>query len=350
MAEEDDDAGMEPTETRRVSLFPAAMPRRVRPYLTILSGLGAGRMFRIDPEGTVIGRGPLANVNVQDDSVSRRHANVAERAGRLVVEDLGSANGTFVNGEPVEGAPRPLEDGDKIQIGLSAVLRFSYTDELDESFQRAMYDAALRDKLTQTFNKSYLMGRLESEFAYAMRHKAPLGVVMIDIDHFKRVNDTHGHLAGDAVLAEVAARLGQTVRAEDVLARYGGEELTVLARGIPLAGLVQLAERLRAAIAAAPCSFEEKRIPVTVSLGVSCFPEIEVDSPMLLLASADVALVRAKREGRDRVVVAGAGPARLRASSVPPRRPSLPPSGYTIARVATSDPPPDSEPPGTRRF
>ncbi len=300
---DDDDALFEGTETRRLEIAePEPLSRRDRPYLIVLSGAGVGQMFRVDPDGTVLGRGSKADVQLDDDGISRRQARIFEDGGRLIIEDLGSANGTLVNGVRLEGS-RPLDDGDKIRLGTTTILKFTYTDDLDESFQREMYNSALRDRLTQAFNRSYLLHRLENEFAYAKRHNDPLGVIMLDVDHFKRVNDTHGHLAGDFVLADIAGRIHETLRSEDVLARYGGEEFCVVCRGTALLGTAQLGERLRNIVAATPFEFESKRLDVTISLGVCSFPEHQVVEVNELVAAADAALVQAKRSGRNRVVV-----------------------------------------------
>src|SRR5581483_6850222 len=154
---------------------------------------------------------------------------VLQIGGEVTIEDLKSANGTVVNGEPV-GATAALKDGDKIRLGSTTILKFTYHDHLDESFQQQMYDAALRDALTKAFNKKYFLDRLETELAYAKRHAAHLSLLMIDIDHFKQVNDTYGHLAGDFVLSRIARIALGTVRTEDVFARYGGEEFGVICR------------------------------------------------------------------------------------------------------------------------
>ena len=145
---------------------------------------------------------------------------------------------------------RPLNDGDKIQLGRTTILRFTYHDRLDESFQKQMFDSALRDGLTGAYNKRYFLDRLESELKFALRHRTPLSLLMLDLDHFKRVNDTHGHPVGDRVLKAFADTIHRSIRNEDVFARYGGEEFAIISRATPLARASVLGERLRRATSA----------------------------------------------------------------------------------------------------
>ena len=203
-------------------------------------------MYRLEEGETFLGRGQTATVKLMDDGISRRHARIVQQGGEVLIEDLKSSNGTIVNGAPV--SMQLLKDGDKIRLGSTTILKFTYNDQLDESFQQQMYEAALRDGLTKAFNKKYFLDRLETEIAYARRHQANLSLLMFDVDHFKRVNDTHGHLAGDFVLAKLAKVSSATVRTEDIFARYGGEEFGVICRGVSLPNAGILGERLRAVV------------------------------------------------------------------------------------------------------
>jgi diguanylate cyclase (GGDEF)-like protein len=168
-----------------------------------------------------------------------------------------------------------------------------------------MYDAALRDGLTKAYNKKFFIDRLETEFAYAKRHRTMLSLVMFDVDHFKRVNDNHGHLAGDAVLVHLARITQSMIRTEDVAARYGGEEFAIICRGIPLLNAGVVGERLRVAVEQANFDFQGRRLPVTISIGVAALPESQASSPGELVGDADEALYEAKRSGRNRVCLKG---------------------------------------------
>lgn len=275
--------------------------QRDRAYLIVLAGSNVGEMYRLDEGESFVGRGQQASIRLNDDGISRKHARIFQAGGEVLIEDMKSANGTVVNGVPV--SMQLLKDGDKIRLGSTTILKFTYNDHLDESFQQQMYEAALRDGLTKAFNKKYFLDRLETEIAYARRHQAHLSLLMFDVDHFKRVNDNHGHLAGDYVLQRLAKVAAATVRTEDVFARYGGEEFGVICRGVTLPSAGILAERLRATVEATVFDHEGARLPITISVGVAGHPEVQIENGVQLIAAADAALYEAKRGGRNRVLL-----------------------------------------------
>lgn len=303
--------------------------QRDRPRLVVVVGNDVGQAYPIG-DGVVLGRGEV-DIRLLSDDVSRRHAELLRRDGRTYVRDLGSMNGTLVNGAAIEGE-REVHEGDKIQVGTT-ILRYALFDDVDERFQARMYESALRDPLTRTFNRKYLEDRIDSEFAYSLRHDTPLTLLLLDIDHFKSVNDSWGHLAGDAALVQIADHVLRVIRAEDVLARYGGEEFAVLSRGIDRDGARQFAERLRASVERAlfvysphmahepgadvattalqtnRLTMEEiasaQRIPLTISIGAATMPDPEIGQPLQLLGRADDALYRAKTSGRNQVRIHG---------------------------------------------
>lgn len=298
------DADVEDTRVANISELQQelqARSQRDRAYLIVLTGSNVGEMFRLEPGEHIIGRGQGVAVRLLDDGISRKHARVVQLGEKVYIEDLQSSNGTYVNNDQIKTAE--LKDGDKIRLGSTTVLKFSYHDRLDESFQQQMYDAALRDPLTRAFNKKYFLDRLETELAYARRHQQPLSVVMFDVDFFKRVNDTYGHVAGDFALVRLAKIAASTVRTEDVFARYGGEEFGVICRGVPLMNAGILAERLRTMVAGNTFEHEGTRLPVTISVGVAAYPEVDAKNCLELIAAADEALYEAKRTGRNRVLL-----------------------------------------------
>ncbi len=283
----------------------ARVTRRDRACLVVLSGSRVGAVFRLDRAVTVVGRSSQADVNIDDDGVSRNHIRISREGDAHVAQDLGSRNGTFVNGTRL-GERLTLADGDKIQLGRGTILKFTFHDSLDDSYQQRMVESALRDPLTRLYNKRYFDDRLDAELRFARRHGTSLALLLIDVDHFKRVNDERGHLAGDATLAEIANTLSAAVRNEDVVARYGGEELVVLSRAIGDDGAHNLAERLRRTIEALHVKVdEEPPVRVTISIGVAVYPTIEVSTANQLTAAADRALYQAKDGGRNQVAVAG---------------------------------------------
>ena len=288
----------------RTQIFePQASPtggvKRDRAYLVVLAGASVGEMYKVEGDKTIIGRGQKAQVRLLDDGISREHAQVVVEGNKIFLEDLGSTNGTFCNGLKVDR--RELADGDKILVGSTTILKFTYHDNLDEIFQKQMYESALRDGLTKAFNKKYFTDRLESELTFAIRHQSPLVLVMFDIDHFKKVNDTHGHQAGDLVLSEIATLLTGALRAEDVFARYGGEEFAVICRGTELAQAQIVGERMRKAVEKHRFTFEGTHIPVTISVGIAGLPDPAVKDATDLVSRADKALYQSKHGGRNRV-------------------------------------------------
>ena len=273
---------------------------RNRATLTVLTGNAAGHMFKLHTGSSLVGRAQNAEIRLVDDGVSRQHASVRFDGKKLSVNDLDSRNGTFVNGNKITG-PTTLDDGDKIQVGRTTVLRFAYHDALDETFHENLLSSALRDGLTKLFNKRYLMDRLDSELKFARRHDTAVGLLMIDLDHFKTVNDQHGHLAGDAVLAAFAHALLKAVRNEDVVARFGGEEMVIVLWAIVIDAAVALAERLRKLLEQTAVAFNDGELHATVSIGVAGYPATQADSVAALIEAADKALYRAKKAGRNRV-------------------------------------------------
>jgi two-component system cell cycle response regulator len=271
-----------------------------RAFLTVLGGADVGRMFPLEQGETTVGRSQRAAIRLDDDRISRVHLRLRLFGLNAVVEDMASSNGTFVNGSRVTASP--LRDGDKIRLGERTILRFGFFDALDEQFQLKLYDAALRDPLTEVFNRRHLLEQLQTEIAYVKRHDAPLALVLFDIDHFKRINDLYGHVAGDRVLVEVAQRVGQMVRTEDLFARYGGDEFAVLCRGLDLEGARQLAQRLHTTLEGTLLSVGPQRLQVTISAGVAAMSPSHLEATELV-KQADAALYRAKHLGRNQVVV-----------------------------------------------
>ncbi len=273
-------------------------------YLIVINGPLTGELLKLSVDPQVIGRAEGSALRILDESVSRQHVSVVvDEKGKTNIIDLESRNGLYVNGRRVRS--RVLKHGDKIQVGASTVLRFSDSnDALDEQFERKMFSSALRDGLTGTFNKRYFNERLATEFQFAQRHKAPLSVILLDVDQFKQINDKHGHLVGDHVLEGLAQRIQTQVRAEDVVARFGGDEFAVLSRGINLEQAAAFAERVRFAAASLEVAIENGTLSPTVSVGVAAMPHPKVDTPKALMALVDQALYDAKRTGRNRVKTA----------------------------------------------
>jgi diguanylate cyclase (GGDEF)-like protein len=288
-------------EEETISVHRVPARRSNRAVFTQVSGLEAGRVCPLEAAETTLGRDPKCTHAFDEASLSRIHARVVRTAGLYVLVDAQSRNGVYVNDAKVDRTT--LADGDRVRLGSAVALRFQMVDEQEERALVGVYEASVKDALTGAWNRKYLDERLRGEIAYAVRHKALLSIVLVDIDHFKKVNDTYGHLAGDDVLRATANTMRQAIRTEDILARYGGEEFVVLARGVDLKSGVQLAERLRIIAERSPVTAGDQVIARTLSAGVAsvecCGPDPSVEQ---LLGLADERLYRAKESGRNRVV------------------------------------------------
>jgi diguanylate cyclase (GGDEF)-like protein len=264
-------------------------------------GPDIGRRIPLLNTSYVVGRDSEAGFVVSRSSVSRQHAKLyADEGGAWFVEDMGSTNGTFVNESRVV-SPQQLTDSDQVRFG-DAIYKFLSGSNIESAYHEAIHNMAIQDGMTGIHNKRYFSEFLEREIAVCQRHSHPLTLVMFDVDHFKQVNDSHGHLAGDAVLKDLAGRIRPRIRREDLFARYGGEEFACVLPSTALAGGIVFAEHLRTIIEERPCAFEALAIPFTISLGVTTLHrETGVDAAGLI-KRADENLYAAKRAGRNRVV------------------------------------------------
>ncbi len=273
-----------------------------RTVIKVLTGLEAGRVHVMTVDNLVIGRATTCDLRIDDSSLSRQHCRIHKTNGAYFVEDLGSRNGTQVDGMRIK-APLRLEDGALIQLAAGTIVMFSHQEDLEVQAEQRLYASAVLDPLTGLHNRRHLDARLKSEFAFANRHGTPLSVLLIDIDHFKKVNDTYGHLGGDAALRALSERLQKTVRTEDIVARYGGEEFAVIARGIEGTGAMLLAERIRETAMKIQVPHEGKIIAFTISVGIATMTrERTFDAIPSLLKAADDGLYKAKELGRNRSV------------------------------------------------
>jgi two-component system, cell cycle response regulator len=265
--------------------------------LICISGRSIGQMFLISKEETTIGRAPECDVFLDDEGVSRHHAKIIRQDDTLILMDLGSTNGSYHEGERIQVLT--LADGAKVQLGTATIIQFRYQDQREMQFHALMQTFKTHDPMTEAYNKRAFMMEIEKEAGFARRHGQPLSLIMFDLDHFKRVNDTYGHQAGDLVLRSVARSVMQTIRKEDIFARYGGEEFALLCRNTTLENCFILSERIRRNIEELEVTHNGRRIPCTVSLGVAALDD-SIKNPSDLIEAADQRLYNAKRKGRNR--------------------------------------------------
>lgn len=246
-----------------------------------------------------IGREDNNFIVVDQDNVSRRHACVRRSGEKFVIEDLKSTNGTFLNDDEVKG-PMDLRSGDLIKVG-SAIFKFLTGGNVESQYHDAIYNLTIRDGLTQIPNKRYFLEFLEREMGRAHRYDRALSLLIFDIDHFKSINDSVGHLAGDYVLRELARIVDEVVRREECFARYGGEEFAYVIPEVGGEKARRVAEKARRLVEGHRFSFESKPIKVTISIGVADLTR-EMLEPSSFIKLADQRLYAAKRGGRNRVV------------------------------------------------
>ena len=273
--------------------------------LIIIRGKPQGHRFFLTRDEMVIGRDPATEICLADESISRRHAKLTRRGDAVLLTDLGSANGTYLNDRRVDQAyPVALTKEDMLRIG-NCILKFLPAGELEIIFYGNLGAAAHTCALTRIYNKGYLLEALDAEFKRARALHTDFSLIFFDLDHFKKINDTFGHEAGDQVLKEITRLIrDEFLQTRDIFARYGGEEFTILLANRNAKLAADLAERIRAAVEAHPFLYEGERMPVTCSLGVATLaPGIE--SAAALLKAADKAGYASKQNGRNKVTVAG---------------------------------------------
>ena len=259
---------------------------------------GLGQLISLSVGSVLVGRDPAAQLSIDDDSVSRRHALLEHMRGVDVVQDLGSTNGTWVNEQKI--SVWTLEAGDRLRFGKQ-IFTYLSGSSLEAQYHESVYRMMTTDGLTQAHNRRFLLDALEREVSRARRRQSSVSVLMMDIDRFKAVNDTWGHLAGDAVLVEFVKRAGSILQGGETLARFGGEEFALLLPDTSLSEAAQIAENIRAAVSLAPVRFEAQEIPLTVSIGVAELTACRVTTVSALLEAADQMLYLAKSSGRNQV-------------------------------------------------
>lgn len=273
----------------------------MRPHLIVLYPQNLFKQVPLEKGTVILGRGTDANFKLDDELVSRKHCSLTFDGTKVIVKDLGSTNGTFVDGSPVDSME--LDSDNRLQIG-KMVLKVDFKDPSEEAFDRELYEAATMDPLTKISNRRTFMDRSLGELALARRNDYFVHTIMVDADHFKRVNDTWGHQCGDMVLKEIARLLKEEKRESDLLARYGGEEFVLLLAGIGPEDAKKSAERLRAAVEKHRFCWNDIVIPVTISLGLCSRQGANIGKIEDMIAQCDKMLYVAKEGGRNQVATA----------------------------------------------
>ncbi len=276
-------------------------PAHPHSAVVVIYGHELGRKYDLVDQTLVVGRSSKADIQIDQESVSRNHAKMIAGPKGVTVEDLGSTNGTFVNDVPISGVAQ-LRNGDLIKIGRT-IFKFIAGGNIEAAYHDEIYRLTTVDGLTQVFNRRYFEEALDREISRCNRYGRALTLALLDIDHFKKINDTFGHLAGDSVLKQLAGAVKAKIRREDVFARYGGEEFALLLPEVDVPGALKLAEKVRRLVEAHTFTFEGQKIPVTVSLGLASLSANQAGPE--LIKAADARLYQAKSAGRNRVVGKG---------------------------------------------
>jgi diguanylate cyclase (GGDEF)-like protein len=281
-----------------------------RPALVSLRGELMAVPIPLERDQVIIGRAIEADVRLNDSRASRLHARISSQVDPGTSEticritDLGSTNGTLVNGDPITEVI--LNDGDKIVIG-DHLFRFELLDEIDREFQQQIHRLIAHDELTGLLTSKSFFSELRREAARAEADSRPFCVFMMDLDHFKEVNDSYGHLVGSRTLEDTGRIIKEALRAGDVASRFGGEEFAAFLLDANYAQGLVAAERVRAAVAAYEFPIVRRDTPdvkathrITISIGIAAYPDDATD-PIHLVELADSALYRAKRNGRNQI-------------------------------------------------
>lgn len=265
--------------------------------VVVIHGENLGHRVELGDEEVVIGRSPDVALQINHRSISRQHCRIWREATGYRIRDLDSTNKTFLNEQPILEAE--LRDGDHIGVGDS-ILKFMEQGSVEARYHEELYQLATSDPLTGLYNRRQFQELMEKEILRATRHVRALSLALVDIDHFKPVNDRHGHAAGDGVIRGIAQLLRHNARADQLIARIGGEEFALVYAEQSLADATAAAERLRKAIAASPFELGGAPVAVTVSIGLAQWQR-GMSSLSDLMRVADEQLYRAKKEGRNRV-------------------------------------------------
>jgi diguanylate cyclase (GGDEF)-like protein len=263
-----------------------------------------GKQYPISSNDIVIGRSVETQVYIDDKSLSRSHAKFAIVGGEVSIIDLGSTNKTIVNGQALPPlAPCKLKNNDQIKTG-NVVFKFLETGNIEALTNQSLYEKANRDALTGAYSKGSLLEKGPEAVKRSELLNEEMSVIVFDIDHFKKINDGHGHPAGDFVLKELSGIVTQKlIRSNDYFARYGGEEFVLILSGGTAKMASEIAERIRQTIETHAFVYEGKVIPVTISLGVVTKSTSDAEWSELF-DRADKALYASKQGGRNRVTIA----------------------------------------------
>lgn len=280
------------------AIFQDRKSSRQKAFLVkIYPAVVSGSLIALDDRDFIFGRDESCDYELSDNFSSRKHAVLQRSGEHYSISDLGSTNGTFVNG--VRTTFHDLENGDQIRIGTQ-IFKFLSSDDVEAMYHEAVFQMMTVDALTQTYNRRYFEDVLRREIDRSKRHNWQLGLIMLDIDHFKELNDTYGHLVGDEILAELCKRISPQIRSGDIFARIGGDEFVIAVIASSDDTIGALGDRVCEVVRRSPIITSRGAVSVTISAGGACPALSEECNSIKLCEMADTSLYAAKQQGRNR--------------------------------------------------
>jgi two-component system, cell cycle response regulator len=267
--------------------------------LVAIAGPLLGTRIELDGAPLTIGRSSESGLTIPHASVSRHHCRIIRDNRMFMLEDLGSTNKTFVNGLMIERTI--LADGDRIKLGDS-VFKFFELGSVEADYQKQLVDLAVMDELTGISNRRHFLALITQEIAEARRQNMSLALIMADLDHFKPINDAHGHLDGDVVLKRFAEILVQELPPLGLAGRLGGEEFGILLPEVSVAQAKAFAESARKNTERSVYQLSNAQVNITASFGVAMLSDL-MEEPTALMRAADAKLYEAKAGGRNCVAL-----------------------------------------------
>jgi two-component system, cell cycle response regulator len=274
-------------------------------YLIVVRGKNVGTRYQVLGPSMVIGRASGADIQLPDDGVSRLHCRLQHEPIGIMLEDLGSRNGTYCNGARVAAGKRKLTEGDRLQVGTTSVLVFTY-DHVDETKPLPTVDGqrpSVRDPLTGACTRRYLFEQLDQEVTIAVRNRSALSLLLVHIDRFDDILANHGREYTDSLTICVVKHLRDSVRVDDMIARIAEGEFALMSRSASPGDTFMMAERLRTSSTGLTVPWPEGPAGVTLSLGVAALHELHIETANDLLVAAGTALHRARSMGGNRCVL-----------------------------------------------
>jgi diguanylate cyclase (GGDEF)-like protein len=267
--------------------------------LVVLQGAEVGNKILLNKNEITIGRTKDMDICLTQGNVSRMHA-VIQRLDeqQFLLIDKDSTNGTSVNEKAIKSTL--LKDQDVISIGDSK-LKFIASDSPEQAYYDKLYRRIHLDKVLRIYNKYYFLSKLEEEIILCERYSKELSLILLNVDHFKRLNDSYGHLAGDTALIQLAEICKEHIRETDTLCRCGVEEFAVIMPQTDQQQAYVLSETIRELVAKTPVNYADTAIDMTISIGITGYTPSATKG--MLITQADKALHQAKHSGRNKVII-----------------------------------------------